>query len=229
MIDWEFPYPSQRMPVAARNVVATSQPLAAQAGIDALRQGGNAVDAALAGAITLTVTEPCMNGVGSDAFAIIWDGEGLIGLNASGRSPQAWNPSVFQGLKHMPGLGWGSVTVPGAVSAWVALSDRCGRLPFAQLFERAIEYAREGFLVGPKTAFLWSFAGQRYSDFPDFAAHFLPEDRAPVAGELFRRPDLADTLERIAASRGEDFYRGDLAERMVAHSAANGGLLSLAD
>jgi gamma-glutamyltranspeptidase/glutathione hydrolase len=229
MIDWEFPYPSQRMPVAARNVVATSQPLAAQAGIDALRQGGNAVDAALAAAITLTVTEPCMNGVGSDAFAIIWDGEGLIGLNASGRSPQAWNPSVFQGRKQMPGLGWGSVTVPGAVSAWVALSDRCGRLPFAQLFERGIEYAREGFLVGPKTAFLWGFAGQRYSDFPDFAAHFLPEDCAPVAGELFRRPDLADTLERIAASRGEDFYRGDLAERIAAHSAANGGLLSLAD
>jgi len=229
MIDWEFPYPSQRMPVAARNVVATSQPLAAQAGIDALRQGGNAVDAALAMAITLTVTEPCSNGVGSDAFAIVWDGEGLIGLNASGRSPAAWNPSIFQGLKQMPDLGWGSVTVPGAVSAWVALSERCGRLPFTRLFERAIEYARDGFLVGPKTAFFWGRAGQRFADFPDFARHFLPGGRAPAAGEVFRGPDLGDTLERIAASRGEAFYRGELAERMVAHSEAHGGLMSLAD
>jgi gamma-glutamyltranspeptidase/glutathione hydrolase len=229
MIDWEFPYPSQRMPVAARNVVATSQPLAAQAGIDALRQGGNAVDAALATAITLTVTEPCNNGVGSDAFAIVWDGERLIGLNASGRSPAAWNPTTFQGLEQMPTLGWGSVTVPGAVSAWVALSKRCGQLPFAQLFERAIEYARDGFLVGPKTAFYWGLAGKRFTDFPDFAAHFFPGGRAPAAGELFRRPDLADTLERIATSGGEEFYRGELAERMVAHSDANGGLLRLAD
>ncbi len=115
--DWKFPYHSQRMPVLARNVVATSQPLAAQAGLSMLMKGGNAVDAALATAITLTVVEPTGNGIGSDAFAILWDGGKLHGLNASGRSPAAWMPERFKGRTAMPATGWDSVTVPGAVSA----------------------------------------------------------------------------------------------------------------
>src|SRR5688572_8454121 len=130
--DWTFPYPSQRMPVLARNVVATSQPLAAQAGLRMLLRGGNAVDAALATAIALTVVEPTSNGIGSDAFAIVWDGKKLHGLNASGRSPQAWSPDLFAHLEAMPTLGWHTVTVPGAVSSWVELSDRFGSLPFAE-------------------------------------------------------------------------------------------------
>ena len=121
----------------ARNAVATSQPLAAQAGIEMLRRGGNAVDAAIATAITLTVVEPAMNGVGSDAFAIVWDGHNLTGINGSGKSPAAWTPRRFKG-PNMPTQGWDSVTVPGAVSTWIALSQKSGKLPFADLFEPAI-------------------------------------------------------------------------------------------
>src|SRR6187431_2999743 len=113
MFNWKFPYPSQRMPVLAKNVVATSQPLAAQAGLAMLARGGNAVDAGLAAAITLTVVEPTSNGIGSDAFAILWDGQRLVGINGSGRAPQGWTPERFKGQKEMPKYGWDSVTVPG--------------------------------------------------------------------------------------------------------------------
>jgi len=117
MFSWDFPYTSQRMPLLAKNVVATSQPLAAQAGLQMLARGGNAVDAGLAAAITLTVVEPTSNGIGSDAFCILWDGQRLVGLNASGRSPAGWTPERFKGMKAMPVQGWDSVTVPGCVSA----------------------------------------------------------------------------------------------------------------
>src|SRR4030095_12909101 len=131
---WEFPYTSQRMPVLAANVVATSQPLAAQAGLRMLLKGGNAVDAALATAITLTVVEPTMNGIGSDAFALVWVRTQLHGLNASGRAPRAWSPARFSNHKSMPLAGWDSVTVPGVVSGWAALSARFGRVVVAELF-----------------------------------------------------------------------------------------------
>jgi gamma-glutamyltranspeptidase / glutathione hydrolase len=226
---WEFPYRSQRMPILAQNVVATSQPLAAEAGLNALRKGGNAVDAALATAIALTVVEPTSNGIGSDAFAIVWDGERLQGLNASGRSPKALTPDRFAGMDAMPALGWDPVTVPGAVSAWVALSDRLGRLPLKELFVDAVRYARDGFLVSPITARGWSGAQKHYAAFPSFAATFLPGGRAPRAGELFRSPDHATTLEAIAESRGEAFYRGALAEKITAHASATGGLMTVDD
>ena len=134
-------YPSRRSPVLARNVVAASQPLATQAGLRMLEQGGNAMDAALAAAITLTVVEPTGNGIGSDAYCILWDGAALHGLNASGRSPAQWTPERFAGHASFPRRGWESVTVPGAVSAWVDLSTRFGKLPFEKLFEPAIFYA----------------------------------------------------------------------------------------
>ncbi|MEQ8861349.1 MAG: gamma-glutamyltransferase family protein [Pseudomonadales bacterium] len=225
-LSFEQPYPSRRSPVCASNVVATSQPLATQAGLDALRRGGNAVDAALAAAITLTVVEPNNNGLGSDAFCILWDGDRLVGLNASGRAPAAWTPERFQGRDAMPELGWDTVTVPGAVSAWVALSQRYGALPFATLFERAIGYAREGFQVGPKTAYYWRLAERRLGGFAAFAEHFLP---APAAGSRFLRPDLAHALQQIAESDGESFYRGDLARRIVDTARAAGGALCLED
>lgn len=228
-MDWRTPYLSPRLPIAARNVVATSQPLAVQAGLDALRRGGNAVDAALAAAITLTVVEPNNNGVGSDAFALVWDGRALHGLNASGRSPLAWTHERFAGAKRMPDLGWDAVTVPGAVSAWQSLSERFGRLPFARLFDAAIDYAQHGFPVGPKTAHYWRFAGERFAAFPDFLAHFLPMGRAPGAGETFRRPELATTLAELAASRGESFYRGPLATRIAATARRDGGALTERD
>ncbi len=227
--DWTLPYASRRAPVFARNLVAASQPLAAQAGIRMLLAGGNAVDAALATAITLAIVEPCSNGIGSDAFAMVWDGRELHGLNASGRSPAGWTRERFAGRDSMPGRGWDSVTVPGAVSAWAALSERFGALPFAQLFAPAIGYAREGFPVGPFTVSVWRYAERAYGDFPDFVEHFLPGGRAPKPGERFAAPHAAATLEIIADTRGEDFYRGGLAERIAACSQAAGGALDAAD
>ena len=226
MYDPSQPYVSARSPVAARNMVATSQPLAVQSGIQAMRRGGNAVDAALAAAITLTVVEPNNNGLGSDAFCLLWTGQELRGLNASGRAPQTWHLERFQGLEQMPDLGWDSVTVPGAVSAWVELSQSYGRLPFADLFTDAVGYAENGFQVGPKTAFYWQLLAQNYADYPHFAEHFLP---APAAGAVFRRPDLARSLRLIAATNGDAFYRGELAEAMATCAAAEGGALTLAD
>ena len=169
MFHWNFPYPAQRMPVLAENLVATSQPLAAQAGLRMLLQGGNAVDAALAAAITLTVVEPNSNGIGSDAFAIVWDGEELHGLNGSGSSPAAWTPEHFAKYDEFPIIGWDTVTVPGAVSAWRALSDRFGKLPFVELFAPAIYYASHGYNVSPITANRWSEAVEKYEEFPEFA------------------------------------------------------------
>jgi gamma-glutamyltranspeptidase / glutathione hydrolase len=228
-IDWQMPYASQRMPVLARNVVATTQPLAAQAGLRMLLQGGNAVDAALAAAIAAAVVEPCSNGIGSDAFALVWDGQHLHGLNGSGRSPQTWRPERFAGLSSMPVTGWDSVSVPGAVSAWTELSRRFGKLPFERLFIPAIEYAREGFLVAPIIARQWGAQAELLAGEPGFASAFLRHGKAPAAGELFKFAHQADTLEQIAATHGEAFYRGQLAERMVADSERHGGALSAAD
>lgn len=228
-MNFDQPYPSRRSPVLARNAVATSQPLAAQAGLRMLAAGGNAVDAAIASAIALTVVEPTSNGIGSDAFAIVWDGEQLCGLNASGRSPAAWTRDAFAGLNRMPERGWNSVTVPGAVSAWVELSAQFGKLPFEKLFEPAIEHARRGFLVSPIIARSWDRAVRTYAGFEAFARTFAPQGRAPRAGERFVMPDHAESLEKIARSRGEEFYRGDLAGKIAADAATNGGLMTLDD
>lgn len=226
---YELPYPSQRSPVLARNVVATSQPLAAQAGLRMLLAGGNAVDAAIASAIALTVVEPTGNGIGSDAFAIVWDGRELHGLNASGRAPAAWSPARFAGLERMPARGWDSITVPGAVSAWVALSERFGRLPFAALFEPAIAYADQGFPVSPVIAQLWDRIAVKYRGQPGFDEAFLPNGRAPRAGGIFTFPALARSLEKIAASKGAALYEGPLGEVLVRHCAAHGGAMTMAD
>jgi len=161
--NWEFPYASQRMPVLAANVVATSQPLAAQAGLRMLLKGGNAVDATVATAIALTVVEPVMNGIGSDSFGLVWDGKQLHGLNASGRAPAAWTPQRYAGRESMPITGWDSVTVPGAVSGWVALSKRFGSLPFSDLFGPAIDYAERGYLVSPTVARQWELQAPRFN------------------------------------------------------------------
>ncbi len=226
---WDTPYPSNRSPVFAMNVVASSQPLAVQAGISALKQGGNAVDAALACAITLTVVEPNNNGIGSDAFAIIHDRDGLHGLNASGRSPAGLTPERFAGQSQMPTLGWDAVTVPGAVSAWVALSDRFGKLPFETLFVDAVRYASDGFQVGPKTGFFWRLARERYSDFDAFIDTFMIDGRAPAIGELMQLPDHARTLEQIASSHGESFYKGELANAIADNAAACGAAMAKSD
>ena len=229
MFNWNFPYPSQRMPMLAKNVVATSQPLAAQAGVQMLAKGGNAVDAGLAAAIALTVVEPTSNGIGSDAFAILWDGQRLVGLNASGRSPAGWTPERFAGKDAMPTLGWDSVTVPGCVSAWITLSKRYGKLPFEQLFEPAIRYARESYMVSPITAASWANQAPERKRFSEFAWTFLPKDRAPYPGERFYCPQMAETLEEIASTRGDSFYRGTLAKRIALASQSDDGAMTEAD
>jgi gamma-glutamyltranspeptidase/glutathione hydrolase len=229
---FDFPYPSQRMPVMASNIVSTSQPLATQAGMMMLQKGGNAVDAAIAAAITLTVVEPTSNGIGSDGFALIWEGDKLHGLNASGRSPAAWTPEYITGkypsLKTMPVRGIDSVTIPGAVSQWVALSEKFGKLPFASLFAPAIGYARNGHLVSPITASSWARQAEMIVE-PDFQREFVRGGKAPVAGEKWVFEAQATTLEDIAATKGESFYRGRLAEKMVAHSRALGGVHAMED
>ncbi len=228
-LDPALPYPSQRQPLYAGNVVSTSQPLAAQAGLAMLARGGNAVDAAVATAIALTVVEPTTNGIGSDLFAIVWDGRTLAGLNASGRSPGGWTRERFAGRERMPVHGWDAVTVPGAVAGWRALSARYGTLPFADLFAPAVRYARDGYHVAPTIAELWRRAAGVLPHDLGFAEHFLPKGRAPRAGERFASPPMAETLEAIAQTRGEAFYRGRLAEAMAAHAAAHGGVHTIDD
>ncbi len=222
-------YPSRRSAVAAENIVATSQPLAAQAGLSMLARGGNAVDAAVATAIALTVVEPTGNGIGSDAFAIIWDGSELHGLNASGRSPASWHPDRFAGLSEMPFRGWEAVTVPGAVSAWAACSERFGNLPFAMLFEPAIRYAEAGFPVSPVIAQLWKQEAENLKDQPGFAETFMPSGRAPHAGEYFHSAGHARTLQAIAETKSRAFYEGEIAEEIVAFGKAHDAALTLDD
>ncbi len=217
------------MPVLADNVVATSQPLAVQAGIAAMREGGNAVDAALAAAIALTVVEPTSNGIGSDAFALVREGDTLHGFNGSGRAPAALAADRFRSEGEIPPTGWDPVTVPGAVDCWVRLSERFGALPFERLFADAVRHARDGFAVSPVTARAWAGAAGRLAGVPGFAEAFLPGGRAPQAGERFRCPGQAETLEAIAATRGETFYRGALAGRIAGHARSTCGLLTEAD
>lgn len=228
-LDWRCPYPSNRSPVFARNIVASSQPLAVESGINMLRQGGNAVDAAIATAITLTVVEPNNNGIGSDAFALVHDGTALHGLNASGRSPADLLSARFAGRSRVPTLGWDAVTVPGAVSAWVELSRRFGKLPFDTLFVDAIRYARDGFQVGPKSGYFWHHAMQRFNRFDAFMKTFSIDGRAPGIGERMRLPDHAQSLAAIAKTQGEAFYRGELAQKMAADAALHGAAMKLED
>ena len=226
---WAFPYPSQRMPVLADNVVATSQPLASAAGLQMLAKGGNAADAALAAAIALAVVEPCMNGIGGDVFALVWDGGRMHGLNASGRAPRAWTPERYEGLDGMPMRGWGSVTVPGAVSGWRAIWERFASLPFEDVFEPAIRLARDGYLVSPTVQRQWQAQVAELSPQPGFADAFAPGGRAPLPGERFVCPGQADTLEKIARSAGASFYHGELAAAIAAHARATGGSMDEQD
>jgi gamma-glutamyltranspeptidase/glutathione hydrolase len=233
--DWNAGYASTRLPVFARNVVATSHPLAAQAGLRMLQHGGNAVDAAIATAAVMALVEPCSNGLGSDAFCILWDGERLHGLNASGQAPAAWTPAYFRAkhgdAKAPPRRGWDSVTVPGAVAGWVALSERFGRLPFADLLAPAIEVGERGYAVPVVVHQKWVLASQ-VPDLvaqPGFEATFLPRGRAPQVGELFRFETAARALKAIAETRGEAFYRGEIAAAVARHARDEGGAITEAD
>ena len=227
------PYTTTRIPVFARNVVSTSHPLASTAGLRMRLLGGNAVDAAIAAAAVMSIVEPVSNGLGSDAFALIWDGRELHGLNASGRAPQAWTPEYFErkypGGSTPPKRGMDSVTVPGAVAGWAALSARFGKLPFADLMQPAIEIAERGYLLSPVVQQKWAAATSELQGLPGFANAFLPWGRAPTVGELFRFTAAAKGLRAIAATKGSALYGGEIAEAIVKFSQANGGCHTLND
>lgn len=227
--DWSLPYPSQREPVTARNIVATSVPVAANAGLEILRRGGNAADAAVATAACMTVVEPTTNGIGSDSFAIVWDGKGLHGLNGSGRSPKALDAERLLRFRTYPRTGWDPITVPGCVRAWVDLNARFGQLGFAECLEPAVHYARDGYLVAPQTARLWARASRSFRAFDAWSQTFLFDGKPPAPGQLVRLPDHASTLESIAETEGASFYRGELAQRIAEASSADGGPMSASD
>ena len=227
-------YPSTRLPLFARNIVSTSHPLAAQAGLRMMLKGGNAVDAAIAAAATITLTEPVSNGLGSDAFCILWDGQQLHGLNASGPAPAAWTPEYFHrkygaDTKTPPKRGVDSVSVPGAVAGWVALSERFGKLPFADLLEPAIEVAERGYLLPVVVQQKWAAATPELQSQPGFAQSFLPWGRAPEVGELFRLPAAARALRAIAETRGQALYGGEIAQAIEKFMTEHGGSLKASD
>jgi len=232
--DFHNPYPTTRLPVFARNVVSTSHPLAAQAGLRMLWKGGNAVDAAIAAAAVMTICEPVSNGLGSDAFAIVWDGKALHGLNASGHAPAAWTVEHFQrkygaDAKTPPKRGFDAVTVPGAVAGWVALSERFGKLPFADLLEPAIDIAERGYLLPIVVQQKWAAATPELQHMPGFAESFLPWGRAPKVGELFQFKGAARGLRAIAETKGTAFYGGEIAQAVEKFAAMNGGSLTARD
>jgi gamma-glutamyltranspeptidase / glutathione hydrolase len=229
--DWRAGYPTLRTPVFARNLVATSQPLAAQAGLRMLLAGGNAVDAIIASASTITVVEPVSNGLGSDAFAIVWDGKELHGLNASGTAPAAWDVSYFE--KKYAGIfpvrGIDTITIPGAVAGWAALHAKFGKLPFEQCLQPAIEIAERGYGVTYITQQKWAAQVPILQDQPGFAETFMPFGRAPHVGERFAMPDAANTLRRIAATKGRDYYEGQTAQAIADFAKKHGAAITMAD
>ena len=235
--DFNNPYTSTRIPLFARNVVSTSHPLAAQAGLKMLSCGGNAVDAAIAAAAAMTIVEPVSNGLGSDAFCILWDGKALHGLNASGRAPASWTADYFKAkysrndvhAANPPKRGMDSVTVPGAVASWVALSERFGKLPFADLMQPAIEIAERGYLVSPVVQEKWAAAAPEMASLPGFADAFLPRGRAPNIGELFQFQSAARGLRAIAETKGQAYYGGAIAHAIEKFSAQHGGSLKASD
>ena len=238
MTDFNYsqPYASARLPVFARNIVATSHPLAAQAGLRMLVAGGNAVDAAIATAACMTIVEPCSNGLGSDAYCILWDGQRLHGLNASGPAPAAWTREFFvgkygEGATAPPPRGWDSVSVPGAVAAWAALSKRFGKLPFADLMAPATEIAERGYAVPVVVQQKWTLASKvaELVSGPGYAQTFLPKGRPPEVGERFTMPHAARALKLIGATKGEAFYRGEIAQAIAAWSKQHGGAMTAAD
>ncbi len=233
----ENPYGLAREPVyACGGMVATSQPLAAQAGLAILRDGGNAVDAAIATAAALTVVEPTQNGIGGDAFALVWAEGRLQGLIGPGRAPPACTRDAL-GLAagaEMPKFGWPGVTVPGTPQAWVDLHHRFGRLPLKEIFSPAVDYARRGFPLSPVVAEYWRRAQHLYeplpgAEFQPWRETFSPEGFTPVAGALWRSEPQARTLEVIAGSGADDFYHGQIAARIDAFARATGGLLRAED
>ena len=222
--------------IAKSGMAATSQPLATQVALDILKQGGSAVDAAIAANATLGLMEPTGNGMGGDLFAIVWDNESqqLYGLNASGRSPQSLAYDKLkellaaQGREKIPSFGPLPVSVPGCVDGWFELHEKFGKLPMSDVLQPAISYANEGFPVSELIAYYWA-GGQRLARFPGFSETFLPDGKAPGKGEIFRNPMLASTLQTLASDGRDAFYKGDIAKTIAQYMKDNGGYVSYED
>ncbi len=231
LTDREF---AMRSPVIApHGMVASAHPLASQVGVDILKAGGTAVDAAIATNAALGLMEPTGCGIGGDLFAIVWDAETqqLYGLNASGRAGRGVTLDELRarGYETMPDYGGMPVTVPGAVDGWFELHERFGKLPMSELLAPAVRYAREGHPLPPVIAHYWSRGPQRYKDYPEFLATYAPGGKAPGVGEMFRNPNLAATYEKIAQKGREGFYGGDVAQRIVEAVQQYGGAMTLED
>ncbi|MEM6803911.1 MAG: gamma-glutamyltransferase [Bacteroidota bacterium] len=227
-------YATRSEVIAVNGMAATSQPLATQVALDILKQGGTAIDAAIAANATLGLMEPTGCGIGGDLFAIVWDAKGqkLHGLNASGRSPLNMTKDYL--LKHtvdgeIPSYGPLSVSVPGAVDGWYELHEKFGKLPMKVILAPAISYAKEGFPVSELIALYMAMGGQRFIDEPYFAETYMPRGHTPRKGEIFKNPRLANTLQLIADGGRKAFYKGEIAKKIVAHMKEIGGLMSMED
>lgn len=233
-MNFDIAFPSRRSNVIARNgLVATSQPLAAQAGVDILRQGSNALDAAIATVAALCVLEPCSTGIGGDAFALIWSAadKKLYGLNASGPAPAALSADYIraQGHTEFPALGGLAVTVPGSLRGWQLALDKFGTQDLATLLKPAIHYARDGYAVSERIAKQWSRSVEKMSAHPDSKRVWLPHGRAPEAGEIFRNPEFAATLQALVDHGIDNFYQGEIGRQIADCVQAAGGFLTQQD
>lgn len=227
------PFATRSEVIAPHAMAATSQPLATQIALETMREGGSAVDAAIAANAALGLMEPTGNGVGGDLFAIVWDPktQKLYGYNGSGRSPKALTLAEFKrrGLKDIPATGPLPVSVPGAVDGWFALHERFGRRTMAQNLAPAIRYARDGHPVAETIAYYWDRSVPRLSQYPGFKKQFTIDGHAPRKGELWKNPNLADTLQQIADGGRDAFYKGPIARTIDAYFKANGGFLRYED
>ncbi len=227
------PFASRSRVIAQHGMAATSQPLATQVAIDILKQGGNATDAAIAANAMLGLVEPTGSGIGGDLFAIVWDAktQKLYGLNASGRSPYSLTLEHFKklGLKKIPSHGPLPVTVPGCVDGWFELHKKFGKLPMTEILAPAIRYAREGFPLSDLIAYYWGRSAPFLQRYPGFKEVFMPNGRAPKAGEIFKNPYLANTLETIAQEGRDAFYKGEIARTIDRFMKRVGGFLSYKD
>lgn len=227
------PFASRSEVIAQNGMAATSQPLATQVALDILKQGGSAVDAAIAANAMLGLVEPTGAGIGGDLFAMVWDAESqkLVGLNASGRSPRQLTAEVFaeKGLNNIPKFGPLPVSVPGAVDGWFELHNKFGKLPMATLLTPAIKYARNGFPVSELIAYYWQVNHDRIGHYDGFAETFLINGKLPQKGDVFKNPGLAATYEKIATGGRDAFYKGDIARIIDAYMKEQGGYLSYQD
>jgi len=227
------PAQSRSVVIAANGLVATSQPLAAQVGLDILQAGGTAADAAIAANAMLGLVEPMSCGIGGDLFVIYWDSktQKLYGLNASGRSPYSLNRAVFhkRGLEEIPVSGPLSWSVPGCVDGWGVLHEKFGRLPLSRILEPSVDYAETGFPVSEIIANSWAASEERLREWPDSARTYLPGGHAPVVGQIFKNPELAHSYRLIAEHGPQCFYRGEIADKIIACSRKHEGYLSHKD